>query len=197
MPAVYTDYIGFGEIFVARKFSERRPPEPQRARPADDSTSAVPPPRREIFTRCARWTERVSGHPGTFALALGAVLVWAATGPLFGYSDTWQLVINTATTVVTFLMVFLIQGSQNRKSEALQLKVDELIRALREAKNDVLDLEDRSEDELSEIKDRFVKLAELARAKAEGRNGERRGNSVERVKPAKHGRDATPRSPRG
>jgi low affinity Fe/Cu permease len=81
------------------------------------------------FTRFARWASRATGHPATFVTAVLIIVVWALTGPIFGFSDTWQLVINTGTTIVTFLMVFLIQNTQNRDSEALQLKLDELIRA--------------------------------------------------------------------
>jgi low affinity Fe/Cu permease len=92
-----------------------------------------------------------------------ALLLWAATGPFFGFSDTWQLVINTATTIVTFLMVFLIQNTQNRDSEALQLKLDELIRAVEGAHNSLLDLEELSEEELDRIRQRYEQLAKEAR----------------------------------
>src|SRR5216110_2099704 len=83
------------------------------------------------FSSCAKWVSRTTGHPSAFILAVVVIVAWAVTGPLFHYSDTWQLVINTATTIVTFLMVFLIQHTQNRDSTALQLKLDELIRALK------------------------------------------------------------------
>ena len=86
-------------------------------------------PKRTIFDRFARWTERQLGRSVTFALAFLSIVLWAVTGPLFGWSDTWQLVINTGTTIVTFLMVFVIQNTQNRDTKAVQLKLDELIRA--------------------------------------------------------------------
>lgn len=103
-------------------------------------------------------------------LAFGVVLLWAVTGPLFGFSDTWQLVINTGTTVVTFLMVFLIQATQNRDSEALQLKLDELIRATEGAHNALLDLEEIDEEKMDRIRQNYAKLAEEARqARKSGR----------------------------
>jgi low affinity Fe/Cu permease len=119
------------------------------------------------FSRFARATARMSGRPATFALAAGVVVVWAITGPLFGFSDTWQLVINTGTTIVTFLMVFLIQNTQNRDSEAVHVKLDELIRANEAAHNALLDLEDLDEEELDRIRADYEKLAETARATLE------------------------------
>jgi low affinity Fe/Cu permease len=115
------------------------------------------------FGRFAKWTARMTGHPGTFALALGTVLVWAITGPLFGFSDTWQLVINTGTTIVTFLMVFLIQSTQNRDAVAIQVKLDELIRATKGAHTALLDLEELEEAELDEIRNEYEELAQQAR----------------------------------
>jgi low affinity Fe/Cu permease len=115
------------------------------------------------FTRLAKWTSHVSGSPPAFALAIGIVLIWALTGPLFGYSDTWQLVINTGTTIVTFLMVFLIQNTQNRDSQAIQVKLDELIRCTSGAHNALLNLEELEEKELLNICAEYKKIAERAR----------------------------------
>jgi len=119
------------------------------------------------FDRLAKMAARVSGRPLTFFLALAIVLVWAVTGPLFDFSDTWQLVINTGTTIVTFLMVFLIQSTQNRDTAALHIKLDELIRAVRGAHTELLDLEELGEDELALIRDRYERLAALARQRLE------------------------------
>jgi low affinity Fe/Cu permease len=116
-----------------------------------------------VFGRFAKWTAKATGHPATFALALGIVLVWGITGPLFGFSDTWQLVINTGTTIVTFLMVFLIQSTQNRDSIAIQVKLDELIRVTKGAHTVLLDLEELDEKELDHLQADYEKLAEKAR----------------------------------
>jgi low affinity Fe/Cu permease len=113
----------------------------------------------------------MTGHPATFGIALLVILVWALTGPVFHYSDTWQLVINTGTTIVTFLMVFLIQNSQNRDSAAMQIKLDELIRALKGARNELVDLEDLNERELEKMKAHYTHLAEKARARLESQHG--------------------------
>ena len=115
------------------------------------------------FTRMAKAASRFTGHPISFWLAAGVVLVWILTGPLFAFSDTWQLVINTGTTIVTFLMVFLIQCTQNRDTEAMQIKLDELIRATQGANNRLLDLEELEEAELEAFRDRYEALAERAR----------------------------------
>ncbi|MFN7121190.1 MAG: low affinity iron permease family protein [Hydrogenophaga sp.] len=115
------------------------------------------------YSRFANQIARVSGRPQTFVLAAAVIVVWLVTGPLFGFSDTWQLVINTGTTIVTFLMVFLIQNTQNRDSEALQIKMDELIRATKGAHNALLDLEELEQDNLDEFRRRYQLLASEAR----------------------------------
>ena len=113
----------------------------------------------QFFSHAAQWTSRQCGRALTFGLAVAIVLVWAVTGPIFNYSDTWQLVINTGTTIVTFLMVFLIQNTQNRDAAAVQLKLDELIRTNSSARNRLLTLEDLSERELDQIKASFARVA--------------------------------------
>ena len=119
--------------------------------------------RSSSFARLAKGTARAMGHPTAFLIAVLTILVWALSGPLFGFSDTWQLVINTSTTIVTFLMVFLIQNTQNQDSEAMQLKLDELIRAVQGAHNALLDLEELSEEELDRLKSSYEALARRAR----------------------------------
>lgn len=123
----------------------------------------MPTSRNSPFTRFAKKTSTFTGRPLTFLLAVGVVLVWALTGPLFGFSDTWQLVINTGTTIITFLMVFLIQNTQNRDTEALQIKLDELIRAQKEANNSLLDLEELDDKELDRIREVYLALARKER----------------------------------
>ncbi len=118
---------------------------------------------RSRFTRFAKWTSRLVGRPVAFVFALLVILLWAITGPLFHFSDTWQLVINTGTTIVTFLIVFLIQNTQNRDSEAIQVKLDELIRAIDGAHNALLDLEELEDKDLERIHANYEKLAERAR----------------------------------
>ena len=109
-----------------------------------------------------------------FGVAVMALVVWAISGPLFGFSDTWQLIINTGTTIVTFLMVFLIQSTQNRDSEAMHVKLDELIRANPQARNALLDLEDLEEKDLDALRDDYEKLAERARGEMQRRRGRQR-----------------------
>jgi len=137
---------------------------------------------RSWFTRFTKWTAHAAGRPGSFVLATAVIVVWAATGPLFGYSDTWQLAINTGTTVVTFLMVFLIQATQNRDAEATQVKLDEIIRAIEGAHNVLLDLEELEEEELDAMRLRYEKLAEHARREL------RRGRGDTGVPPLSVGR---------
>lgn len=115
------------------------------------------------FDRFARFASHLSGRPLAFNIALLVILSWVVTGPLFGFSDTWQLIINTATTIVTFLMVFLIQHTQNRDTEALQVKLDELIRSIDGANNSLLDLEELEERELGVLRKQYTELARLAR----------------------------------
>jgi low affinity Fe/Cu permease len=117
------------------------------------------------FGRFANGASRLAGRPATFALALGVVAAWAVTGPLFDFSNTWQLFINTGTTIVTFLMVFLIQNTQNRDAEAMHIKLDELIRSAKGAQNALLDLEKLEEDDLDRIRSRYERLAREARTK--------------------------------
>jgi low affinity Fe/Cu permease len=119
-----------------------------------------------VFSQAANKVSDWAGSPGGFTLALGAMVVWAALGPLVGYSEVWQLAVNTGTTIVTFLMVFIIQNSQNRDSRALQIKMDELIRATKGASNSLLDLETLSATEIGELHDRYCRIA--ARAKELG-----------------------------
>lgn len=115
------------------------------------------------FTRLAKKASTFTGRPACFALALCVIVVWAVTGPLFKFSDTWQLVINTGTTIITFLMVFLIQNTQNRDTEAMQIKLDELIRVSRSANNALLDLEELEEKELDALRERYERMAREAR----------------------------------
>ena len=116
------------------------------------------------FTRTAKGVSRIAGRPATFIVALSMIVLWAITGPFFNFSDTWQLVINTGTTIITFLMVFLIQNTQNRDTEALQIKLDELLRAVETARNTVIDLEELDDEELAAIRKDYLKLARRARA---------------------------------
>jgi len=112
-----------------------------------------------MFTRVAKSVSSAAGHPATFIAAVAIVVIWAALGPVFKFGDTWQLVINTGTTIITFLMVFLIQNSQNRDTESMQIKLDELICVIKDANNALLDLEELDQKEIERIRQRFIAKA--------------------------------------
>jgi low affinity Fe/Cu permease len=128
-----------------------------------------------FFTAAASRIALFAGQPVAFIVALALILLWIVTGPLFGWSDTWQLVVNTATTIVTFLMVFLIQNSQNRDAAAIQAKLDELIRAMHEARNEFIGIEHRTDQEIEAIR------AALEHDAAAPATGHRRADSVSRL----------------
>ena len=130
------------------------------------------------FARFATAASRATGRPITFVIAAISIVIWAASGPLFGFSDTWQLVINTTTTIITFLMVFLIQNTQNRDAEAMHIKLDELIRAVRGAQNTLLDLEELDDVELDRIRASYEDLARQARAGLDKRTSSRKKNGA-------------------
>jgi low affinity Fe/Cu permease len=138
---------------------------------------AAPPPGglRAAFGRAAAHTAGAVGSPWAFLLAVGIVVVWALTGPLFGFSDTWQLVINTGTTIVTFLMVFLIQNTQNRDAKAIHLKLDELIRAARAARNELIDIEEDTDEDLALLQREYRELHTRAAAVAAQMDAARAG----------------------
>lgn len=118
---------------------------------------------RSLFDRFSKKVTKATGSPWAFTLAFVVIIVWAVLGPVFGYSDTWQLVINTGTTIITFLMVFVIQQSQNKDTIALQLKLNELIASSNKASNKLVDIEDLTEEELDKLKAFYIRLAELAK----------------------------------
>jgi low affinity Fe/Cu permease len=132
---------------VGCRFGDKKPS-------SDAQTQRIP-----FFARFARWVERQVGRSSTFVLAIGVVLIWGVSGPAFGWSDTWQLVINTGTTIVTFLMVFVIQNTQSRDTQAMQLKLDELIRANKAARNSLINSEEMSEIDVERMKAAFATLA--------------------------------------
>jgi len=134
----------------------------------DTQTQTIP-----FFARFARWVERQVGRSSTFVLAIGVVLVWAVSGPAFNWSDTWQLVINTGTTIVTFLMVFVIQNTQSRDTQAMQLKLDELIRVNEMARNSLINLEEMLELDVERMKTAFATLATVETATKSSRVGDR------------------------
>lgn len=119
---------------------------------------------RVVFERLAQQATRRAGSPLAFSIALGVVLVWVMTGPIFGFSDTWQLVINTGTTIVTFLMVFLIQHTQNKDTQAIELKLNEIVAAIEGASNRLIDVEELSSSELATLHSHYRKLAALAQS---------------------------------
>ena len=119
----------------------------------------IPNGERDLFSRAAAWTIRFTGGRWGFLLAFGTVIAWAVTGPICNFSENWQLVINTGTTIVTFLMVFLIQNSQNRESKAIHLKLDELILAVARARNEMIDIEHLTEAQLDRLAERYQKVA--------------------------------------
>jgi low affinity Fe/Cu permease len=123
------------------------------------NASPTSEPKGDWFARLAVATSRITGRPLTFLLAVLVVVVWAITGPLFGFSDTWQLVINTGTTIITFLMVFLIQATQNRDTLALQLKLDELIVATKNARNEIAGIEEEPDEQIEKAKDEVLERA--------------------------------------
>ena len=125
------------------------------------------PNNARILERASTWATRWTGSSLAFAIAVGIIAVWLVTGPFFNFSDTWQLVINTGTTIITFLMVFLIQNTQNRDTQAIQVKLDELIRATQGAHNALLDLEELEEETLDAFRARYQALAGAARAELE------------------------------
>jgi low affinity Fe/Cu permease len=112
----------------------------------------------DLFHKIASHIANLVGSPWAFLLAVGIIIVWAISGPIFHYSDTWQLIINTSTTIVTFLMVFLIQNTQNRDAKAIHIKLDELIRAIKGARNKIVDIEELSDEELKTLQEQFRKV---------------------------------------
>ncbi|MES2905446.1 MAG: low affinity iron permease family protein [Pseudomonadota bacterium] len=132
-------------------------------KPTKKQTDQKSSGRDDFFENFARITSDLTGSAWAFLVALGVIIIWGVSGPLFGYSDTWQLVINTGTTIITFLMVFIIQHTQNKDTRALQLKLDELIRTTEGAHNAFLDLEGLSDVELCKIQERYRELAEQSR----------------------------------
>jgi low affinity Fe/Cu permease len=156
----------------------------------DATSSPLPPcppspPKRTEWFRCfARKIAEFVGSPSAFLFAIGLILLWGATGPVFHYSDTWQLVINTGTTIITFLMVFLIQNTQNRDAKAIHLKLDELIHAVKGARNSLVNLENLSDEQLEKLQDEFQRVAKTyQRANAmlqEGDEAAKRPNAVKK-----------------
>ena len=128
------------------------------------------------FSRFASRTAQVVGHPYMFLFALATLVIWGASGPVFHFSDTWQLIINTGTTIITFLVVFLIQNTQNRDAKALHLKLDELIRSHNPAHNDMIDIEKLSDEELEELEKRYAAICDQRQT----RGSKKRQDSISR-----------------
>jgi low affinity Fe/Cu permease len=120
-----------------------------------------------LFHDFAKWTANLTGKPSTFTLSVAVIVIWGFTGPLFGFSDSWQLIINTGTTIITFLMVFLIQNTQNRDTQELHLKLDELIRATKGARNMLLDLEELDDQQIEQLRAVYERLGRKARRKTD------------------------------
>jgi low affinity Fe/Cu permease len=139
-----------------------------------------------LFSRFAKGMSKMLGHPLAFGIAVLIVIGWAISGPLFQFSNTWQLVINTGTTIITFLMVFLIQNSQNRDSEAMQVKLDELIRALKGADNSLLDTENLTQEELQRMQDHYAKMAQIAQKQLERENSSQNTGAKKEREKARH-----------
>lgn len=124
----------------------------------------------DVFHRFATQTARLAGSAWAFIFAIASIAIWTATGPFFGFSNTWQLVVNTSTTIVTFLMVFLLQNTQNRESQATQIKLDEIIRALHGARNEIIDIEDLSDEQLQVLERQFAKRRLSAQQRGKDRH---------------------------
>jgi low affinity Fe/Cu permease len=139
------------------------------------------------YSRFSQWVSRASGKPGAFASVLVLTAIWALIGPIFGFSDTWQLVMNTISSIVTFLMVFVIQNTQNRQTEAMQIKLDELIRATEGAHNALLDLEEVEDDQLVDLRTRYATLARTARVEISRRRHREGKPQAEPLNEVPHG----------
>jgi low affinity Fe/Cu permease len=148
--------------------------------------------RHDLFTKAAGWTIRATGGRWGFLLALGTVIVWAVMGPSLGYSQNWQMVINTGTSVVTFLMVFLIQNAQNRESKAIHLKLDELILSVRQARNELIDIEHLSEEQLDRLAVRYREVAQAHEHRLREYIEEPHPNGVRATEGRDKPRDASP-----
>lgn len=125
---------------------------------------------RDAFRKFAQWVSTTTGHPTVFVVAVGLIIVWVVSGPFFKYSDTWQLVINTSTTIITFLMVFILQNTQNRDNQAVQLKLDELLRAVGKARTRFIDIEDLPDEDLEQMAEEFASLNDRAQSEKRSRH---------------------------